>query len=362
MNWADNSFTRALGLRYPIVQGPFGGHLSSVELVALVSNFGALGSYGAHMLSAAQIVELADDIRKRTDRPFNLNLWASDHDPGGVALTPSEFEAAVARYRPYYDELGIDPPPMPASYGERFENQFQGILDARPPVFSFVFGIPAPWMLEACRKRRIRTLGTVTTVEEAVAMEDAGVDMLVATGMEAGGHRPSFLRSAEDSLTGTFALIPLVADRVRIPVIAAGGIADGRGIAGALALGAEGVQIGTAFLACEESNTSDLHRDLLFGEAGRDTVLTRAFTGRLSRGIRNRFVEEQKGHHLPFPAQSWFASTIKAAALKQGRADLISAWAGQVAPLVRHRRASTLLESLTAEAGRRCQPMKEKNL
>jgi nitronate monooxygenase len=157
-------------------------------------------------------------------------------------------------------------------FGERFERQFEALLEVAPPVFSFVYGIPDAKILAACRARNIVTMGTIATVDEAVAMKRAGVDIIVATGFEAGGHRVSFLRSAEDSLTGTFALIPLVADRVSVPVVAAGGIAYGCGVAAPLTLGADGLQIGTAFPACNESAASNIHRNALFSEAAKQTI------------------------------------------------------------------------------------------
>lgn len=350
--WHDTAVTRRLKLRHPIIQGPFGGGLSSIDLLVAVSEAGGLGSFGVHHLEATQIGELAQQIRARTDRPFALNLWVSNHDSGGLALTPAQFDEAVARFRPYYDALGIAPPPMPARYGQRFEDRIGALLDARPPAFSFVFGIPPADILEECRRRGIVTLGTVTTPDEAVAMEAAGVDLIVATGFEAGGHRVSFQRAAEDSLTGSFALIPTVTARVSTPVIAAGGIADGRGIAAALTLGAQGVQIGTAFLACEESNASAPHRAALFSEQARDTTLTRAFSGRLARGIRNRFVDDWRARGaeiLPYPIQNWFTGSFRRAASEQERSDLMSLWAGQAAPLLRHRHATALFEELVRD-------------
>ncbi len=174
--------------------------------------------------------------------------------------------------RPFYDELGVQPPVMPPpGKAKNFETQMQALLEVKPALFSFVFGIPSKEILEECRQRGIYTAGAATTVDEAVAIEKAGVDMVVASGFEAGGHRPSFLRSAEDSLVGTIALVPQIVDRVRIPVIAAGGIADGRGVAAALMLGASAVQIGTAFLACDESGASDAHRKLLFQDDAKYT-------------------------------------------------------------------------------------------
>jgi nitronate monooxygenase len=183
-------------------------------------------------------------------------------------------------------------------------------------------------------------------------LDDAGVDLIVATGFEAGGHRPSFLSRAEDSLMGTFALTQLVAARVKAPVVAAGGIADGRGIRAALALGAQAAQIGTAFLACAESGTTDEHREALFGDGAQDTVLTRTYTGRLARGLRNRWVEEVTPRAAtlpPFPVQSWFVSKLKAAAMKTGRTDLVPLYGSQIAPNLRHRTAPALMEAITGE-------------
>ncbi|MGH8077214.1 MAG: NAD(P)H-dependent flavin oxidoreductase [Lysobacter sp.] len=351
--WHDNDVSRRLKLRYPIIQGPFGGGLSSIDLLVAVSEAGGLGSFGIHHLPPDQIRELDANIRARTQKPYALNLWVSDHDAGGDGLTPQQFDAGVARYRRYYDELGISPPTAaPARFGQRFDAQVQAVLDVRPPVFSFVFGIPSADILDECRKRDIITIGTVTTLDEAIAMEQAGVDMMVATGFEAGGHRVSFLRPAEASLMGTFALIPQLADRVSIPVIAAGGIGDGRGIAAAMMLGAHGVQIGTAFLACEESSADPLHRAALFTDAARDTALTRAFTGRLARGIRNRFVEQMEAEGtaiFPYPIQRWFTASFRQAAVAQGRSDLLALWAGQAAPLLRHHRATELFDDLVRQ-------------
>lgn len=350
--WQDTAVSRKLGLRYPIVQGPFGGGLSSVDLLATVSNAGGLGSFGVHHLTPQEIRELDAKIRTRTDRPYALNLWVSNHDEGGRSLGAEQFAAGIERFRPYYQELGVEPPQMPARYGQDFEEQVEAVLEARPPAFSFVFGIPSPRILEECRRRGIVTIGAITTVDEAVAMEQAGVDLIVATGFEAGGHRVSFLRPAEDSLTGTFALIPTVADAVKTPVIAAGGIADGRGIAAALSLGAQGVQIGTAFLGTEQSSASAPHRRMLFDERRRYTALTRVFSGRLARGICNRFMEEMTASGVapfPYPIQNWFTGSFRKAAGAQGREDLMSLWAGQAVPLLRHRDAGALFAGLVRD-------------
>ena len=341
-----------LGIDHPIVQGPFGGGMSTVELAATVSGLGGLGSYGAHALAPERIGEVTAEIRARTDAPFAMNLWISDHDPGGQSLSPEAFDRVYALFEPWYRELGVDKPEMPAHYHADYASQIDALLEARPPVFSFVFGIPDRRVLDECRRLGIVTVGAATSIAEAEALDAARVDLIVATGAEAGGHRPSFLQRAEDSLVGTFVLVQLVADRVGVPVIAAGGIADARGLRAVRALGADAAQIGTAFLACEESGAHEAHRQRLFGPDARQTTLTRSFTGRLARGLRNRWTEQmgQRPETLPpFPVQGWFVSKLRAAAIAAGREDLISLWSGQIAPNLRHRRAADLMQALIAD-------------
>lgn len=337
---------KRLGVEHPIVQGPFGGGMSSPLLAGTVSNHGALGSYGAEHLAPADILKLAADIRARTSNPFNLNLWISVSDPGGEELSEAEFERLWPLFEPYYRELGVAKPERPQRFHTPFGDQFEALLEAAPAVFSFVFGIPTREQLARCRKKGIFTVGTATTLAEALALEDAGVDAVAATGFEAGGHRVSFLASSEDSLMGTFSLTQIVASRLKVPVIAAGGVVDARGVKAALALGAAGVQVGTAFLACEESNASPQHRAALFSDQALNTVLTRAFTGRLARGIPNRLYEEMPRHVAPYPIQGWFLGKLKAAARAQGRTDLVSVWCGQSAPNLKHHTVSALMADL----------------
>jgi nitronate monooxygenase len=342
-----------LGITHPIIQGPFGGGLSTPELAATVSNLGGLGSYGAHILEPDEIGPLAAELRRRTSQPFALNLWVSDHDPGGQELSRAEFERVWAVFEPLYSELGLGRPEPPPRYHPRFAEQVEAVLEVRPPVFSFVFGIPSAAILSECKRRDIVTIGAATTLAEARALDEASVDLILATGLEAGGHRPSFLAPAEESLMGTLALTPLVADRVRVPVIAAGGIVDRRGIRAVLALGAQAAQLGTAFLACAESGTTDAHRAILFGDSSERTRLTRAYTGRLARGVPNRLTEEIERHlaHLPpFPARSWFVSRLKTAAATAGSTDLLPLYAGQAAPNLRHRTAADLMAALLEDA------------
>lgn len=335
MSWTQTDFARRLGLRLPIVQGPFGGGLSAVDLAVAVSDGGGLGSFGVHHLDGAGIRAVAAAIRARTARPFNLNLWIPFDGSDTVAADAVTFDAWLGPLRGYFDELGVPLPSPPERFAPDFAEQIEAVLEARPAVLSFVYGIAPADVLARCRELGIVTLGAATTPEEARALAAAGVDAVVATGMEAGGHRVSFLRSAEASLTGGLALIPQVVDAVDLPVVAAGGIADGRGIAAALSLGAQAVQVGTGFLACRESGTHDLHRRALLVPDVVDTALTRAFSGRLARGIRNRFLQEIGGGPLaPYPAQGWLSGRLRTAAIAQGRTDLLSLWCGQSAGLL----------------------------
>ncbi|MDA0162296.1 nitronate monooxygenase [Solirubrobacter ginsenosidimutans] len=305
-----------LQLDHPVIQGPFGGGLSSLELAAAVSNAGGLGSFGAQHLSPEQLTETIRALRERTDRAFNVNLWVSTHD---VPEETFDWDAAVARLRPLYDAAGVAPPERPRPSAYAFDVLAEALIMSRPPVFSFVYGVPDARILDACREAGIVTIGTAVTVDEAVALDEAGVDAIVASGFEAGGHRIAFLRPPGESLIGTLALVPATVDAVQAPVIAAGGIADARQVAAAFALGAEAVQVGTAFLATRQSAASPAHREAL-SHGPRDTRLTKAFTGRLARALASDF---RLADSAPFPYQAMLTR------------PLVSAhWAGQSAPLV----------------------------
>jgi nitronate monooxygenase len=346
---SGSAISSRLRLEAPIIQGPFGSGHSSVDLVVAVSERGGLGSFGAHHLDAAGIRAVAAAIRARTARSFALNLWIPFRESEDPPVSGAQWNAAIDLLRPWFEELRVPLPERPARFMPRYDEQVEAVIELAPAAFSFVFGVPAADVLERCRRAGIATIGAATIPEEARLLADAGVDMIVATGMEAGGHRPSFLREPEECLTGTLALVPQVVDAVRAPVIAAGGIADARGVAAVLAAGASAAQIGTAFLACEESNAAPLHRNVLFSEAARRTSLTRAFTGRLARSIHNEFIEKLQGREAslpPYPVQGWLTGRLREAALKAGRTDVVSLWSGQGAPLLRHRRAGELFDSL----------------
>ena len=347
--WNQTRVSELLGIRYPIIQGPFGGGLSTIQLTAVVSNTGGMGSFGAHHLSPAQIKETVAAIRGLTARPFAMNLWIPLPGEAELRLRPDEFAANVSRLKPYYDALGLREPEFQETFNPRFDDQIEAMLEARPPVLSFVFGIPSREILSALRQRAIKTIGAATTVDEACALEEAGVDLIVASGSDAGGHRPSFLKSAEQSLTGTFALIPQVVDAVDTPIVAAGGIGDGRGVIAALVLGAEGAQLGTVFLATHESGASEAHKAELVSESARYTALTRVFSGRMARGIRNRFIEEMSSHEVelpPYPIHNWFTQSIRRAAAEAGRPEYLSLWAGQSAALIERAPAAEVFASL----------------
>src|SRR6267378_527411 len=303
--WAKTRVSARLGIEYPIIQGPLGG-LSSQRLTAAVSNFGGLGSFGALGLTPEAIKDVIAQIRSLTSKPFAMNLWVSTEDEGARNSDESAFNRSLAPLAVHIAALGAPRPEYEPYSWIRFEDQARVLLDENVPVFSFIYGIPPHEILEECRAKDIVTIGTATTPEEAAALQEAGVDAIVASGFEAGGHRGSFLRAAEDSLTGTFSLVPQIVDIVDVPVIAAGGIGDARGVIAALALGAEAVQMGTVFLACEESGASRLHRQALREKKAGHTALTKGFTGRLARGIHNRLLEElnQEGTAiLPYPLQ-----------------------------------------------------------
>jgi len=352
--WSETRVTELLGIDYPIMQGPFGGGLSTVELTAIVSNAGGLGGFGAYTLSPQELYETDRRLKAATDKPYNINLWVSDTDAPDGSVSDELFEKARQLFKPYFDEAGIAMPDKPARFASRFENQLQVIMDIRPKVFSFMFGTLPADVLEQCRRLGIKTVGAATTLDEAIALDATGVDMILATGFEAGGHRPSFMATAEQSTTGTFVLIQLLKEKIRTPIIAAGGIATGKGIAAALTLGADAVQIGTAFLACDESGALPVHRKMLFSDAAKYTMLSRAFTGRLGRGLTTRLAREVAGKEyqvLPFPLQTTFMSPLRKASLDQQKHDIVLFWGGQIAPILKHTKAAVLMESLIRETG-----------
>jgi nitronate monooxygenase len=338
-------------VQYPIIQGPLGG-LSSQRLTAAVSNYGGLGSFGAHGLQPEAIRKVIRDIKALTSKPFAMNLWVSMEDEGAFSSKEGAFHRSLAPLAKQIESVGGSRPSYRPYEPIRLEDQVQVLLDEGISVFSFIYGIPSKQVLDEFRRKAIALIGTATTVEEAIALEQAGVDVIAASGFEAGGHRGSFLQPAEESLTGTVALVPQVVDAVQLPVVAAGGIGDARGILAAFALGAEGVQMGTAFLSCEESGASALHRTAILSGQAKQTALTRGFTGRLARGIKNRLLDElnQKDVEiLPYPLQRALVRHLSIPAEKAGRPELLPLWAGQSANLSRISDVRTLLDTFVRE-------------
>ena len=339
-----------LGIRHPILLGAFGG-LSSVALTSAVSDAGGLGAYGLYGYDGARIRSTAHALREATSAPIALNIWLPTGDEVEPGVQHSVFAQAL---EPFFEAVGVDVPPRPESYRPSLEEQLDAIWDAAPEVLSVVYGVPSGEIVDEAHRRGICVIGTATTVAEAVALDAGGVDAVIASGAEAAGHRASFLRPAEDSLVGTFALVPQVVDAVSAPVIAAGGISDRRGVAAAFALGAAGVQVGTAFLATQESAANDAHRAAIRKTAADESVLTKAMSGRLARGARNRTVRaiEAGGMIAPFPMQNWLTGKFRSAAGEQNLGELQSLWLGQAAPLARFDTAADVFSELTAGLSR----------
>jgi nitronate monooxygenase len=349
--WNKTRIASIFGIEYPIIQGPLGG-LSTQRLTATVSNFGALGSFGALGWAPSAINEVIAEIRTLTAKPFAMNLWVSTEDEGAHTSGSEAFARSLRFLAGHIQAVGGTLPAFTPYAPIKFEDQARVLLDAKVPAFSFIYGIPAKEILDECRAQGILTIGAATTVDEAVVLEQVGVDVIAASGFEAGGHRGSFLRPAEESLTGTFSLVPQVADAVSVPVVAAGGIGDARGIVAAFALGAEGVQIGSAFLACEESGASAHHRNALLSNKTLRTGLTRGFTGRLARGIHNQLLEELNRPEveiLPYPLQRALVRHLSIPAEKAAKSEFLPLWAGQSANLCRQSDAKKLLQTLVSE-------------
>ena len=348
MGALDTRVAELLGTRYPIVQAPMAGGFTTPELVAAVSNAGALGSLGGAVLGPDELRDAIAAVRLLTDRPFGVNLFA----PLPVPEVDAEHVAAMqAVLAPFRAELGLpEPQEAPANPPPGLvEAQLAVVAEERVPVFSFTFGtLP----FEKIKEAGSVVLGTATTVEEAVALERLGVDAVVAQSGEAGGHRGTFLGPFEDAIVGGVALVPRIVDRVSVPVLLAGGIMDGRGIAAALALGAEGVQLGTAFLGCPEGGATALQREALAGAAD-TTVVTRVYSGRHARLVRTRLVDAIADAGVdppPFPLQAVLTADLRAAALAAGRDDLLLVLAGQGSAAIRELPAAELVESLVREA------------
>ena len=318
-----------LGTRLPIIQAPMAGVQDS-RLALAVCRAGALGSIPAAMLGPDALRRELQIMNEQSAGPWNVNFFCHS-DPAADAARESHWRAALA---PYYAEFGLDVADSAAGGGRRpFDAATLEILrEFRPPVVSFHFGLPAPGLLAELKSWGTRVLSTATTVAEAVWLESHGADAVIAQGVEAGGHRGMFLSDDITTQMGTLALLPQVVAGVRVPVIAAGGIADAAGISAAMALGAAGVQLGTAFLLCPEATTTELHRAALVSESATHTALTNVFSGRPARGIVNRVIREL-GPMSPvapaFPLAGTAMAPLRKAAETRGSSDFSPLWSGQ---------------------------------
>ncbi len=349
--WPDTPVIRLFGTAVPIVQAPMAGEPDRPELTAAVSNAGGLGSAGLAYLQPDALRERIRAVRRLTDRPFAVNLFA----PTQGDAAPEKIARARALLAPLRAKHGV-PDEAPNVSMPDFDAQLAVVVEEKPAVLSFTFGKLSAQQISRLKSAGIVVVGSATTVPEAEALEATGVDAIVAQGAEAGAHRGSFLAPFADSLVGLMALVPSMVDRVRIPVIAAGGIMDGRGIAAALMLGAAGVQLGTAFLVSAESGASPSWKNAILNLTSDRTRVTRVYSGRPARGIRNEMMETLEPHaeDLPgFPAMNGLTRAIRSAAAKAGDSDAQSLWAGQGAVLARALPAGDLLRVLSDETGRR---------
>ena len=345
--WESNALTELLHLRYPIIQAPMAG-VTTPELTTAVSNTGALGSHGCALHSPTALEKDLASIRRGTNATYNINFFVHP-EPEFDARASEGMRALLARP---YAELGLDVPEAQPPIPSFNQDHLDVLLNAPPTVISFHFGLPAQEIVDKLKGVGCRLLACATTVEEARVLEDRGAAAIIAQGYEAGGHRGTFISSYEAGNTGTLALVPMVVDAVTVPVIAAGGIVDGRGIAAALMLGASGVQLGTAFLTCPEAATTTVHRNALTQRKGLMTALTTAFSGRPARGIENQFMREMAGHEdtfPPFPIPNGLTSPLRQASAIANSPDFLPLWAGQAYPLIRTMPAANLVETLVAE-------------
>ena len=348
--WPDRRIQDLLGIEHPIIQAPMAGPVFS-DMVVAVSEAGGLGSLPCALMDEERLRAELGIIRQRTDKPFNVNFFCH---------TPPAFDAAREarwreRLRPYYLELGLDPE-MDVAPSNRtpFDAALCELVEEfRPQVVSFHFGLPEEELLGRVKASGAKVISSATTVAEAVWLEENGCDAIIAQGAEAGGHRGNFLSDDMATQIGTFALVPQVVDAVTVPVIAAGGIADARGIAAAFALGAAAAQVGTAYLYTPEARVAPLHREALRSAAASETALTNVFTGRPARGIVNRIMREAgplSDDAPAFPLAGGAMAPLRAVTEKAGSADFMSLWAGQAARLSREMGAAELTRALAEKA------------
>jgi nitronate monooxygenase len=342
------AFSEKLGLRLPLIAAPMAGGPTTPELVAACSAAGALGSFGFAYTQPEEMKKQAASVRARTDRPFGINLFVS---PQPAPVAPDAQRAALEAVAAYYKELQLPKPePVSLPYAPDLEAQLAAVEAIKPRVFTVHLDSLSRDKVERFKKLGVMIGGSATCAAEAQGLEALGFDFVIAQGGEAGGHRGTYLRDPYQSLTGTLALTRIVLRAIKLPVIAAGGIMDGEGIAAVLALGAQAAQLGTAFIPCPESGASQVHKDALLNATEDDTRVTEKFSGKPARGVANRFMKEmESAPQLVFPAQNTLTGKLRQASAKAGKPDFINMWAGQAAPLARALPAAELIARLEAE-------------
>lgn len=346
--WTTSKLAKKLKIKYPIIQAPMAGGATTAELVAAVSNAGGLGSLGAAYMTGDILRSAIIKIRELTDKPFAVNLFIPNEHHASL----KQIQQACKFLEQACSELNTKIPPVQAPYSPSYTEQMSVIVEEKVPVFSFIFGIPDNNWIAKLKENNCLLIGTATNVLEAIELEKSGVDVVVAQGSEAGGHRGTFIGKAEDSLIGLLSLLPQLVDHIKIPVIASGGIMNAKGIVASLTLGADAVQMGTAFLTCKESGIHPLYKKALLNTTKDNTVLTSAFSGRLARGLRNKFIERLSTHKeyiLPFPIQNAMSRLMRNEAAKQNCTDFMSMWAGQTASLCKEMSTAELMKELVDE-------------
>lgn len=353
-NWPDRRLLDLLGIALPIIQAPMAG-ADSPALAKAVASTGAMGSLACALLDPAGVRAAMEALGAcEGGCRFNLNFFCHTMDPP----KPEAMERWRQFLRPHYEKLGLSIESVPAARLRLpFDEEVCAVVEyIRPAVVSFHFGLPAVALLERLRRKNIRILATATSVREAKWLAERGCDAIIAQGLEAGGHRGMFLETSIATQTGLFALLPRIVDAVQVPVIAAGGIADGRGIAAAFALGAAGVQVGTAYLRCPEAQISLLYREALAGEASGETALTNLFSGRPARGIYTEFLREggpMQEAAPAFPYAATLVAPLRTASEKAGSTAYMQMWAGQTAGMSPALPAAEFTRALAADALRR---------
>lgn len=326
--WTNNRLAEFLKIKIPLIQAPMAGAAMNPALIAAVSNAGGLGSLGAGYLTPDQIRQSIQQIRKCSDQPFAVNLFI----PGNYCVTSEEQEKARQAVQACCPELEFEIPPISQPFTPSFEQQMEVILEEQVPVFSFTFGVPNATWIDKFKREGIVLIGTATNLEEAKKLQKHGIDIVVAQGQEAGGHRGTFIGRPEDSLSNTHVLVELFASVIKIPVVAAGGIMDAAGIEKMLSVGAQGVQMGTVFLTCHESDIHPQFKKLLLENKQDKTTLTRAFSGRLARGLNNDFITRMKPYEetiLEYPLQNSLTRPMRKRAEQLNRTEFMSMWAGR---------------------------------